>query len=100
VTKCHFWRACATAAASMLATGTAGTVAAGGAVLSRAGTQSAVADGSLQVSSASATASHVTYSVTFRALHPLTAGSSTITLELPAHATLASPSVTPTARTW
>lgn len=91
MTKCHFWPACAMAAASMLATGTAGTVAAGGAVLSRAGTQSAVADGSLQVSSASATASHVTYSVTFRALHPLTAGSSTITLELPAHATLASP---------
>ncbi len=91
MTKRYFWRACAAGAAAMLATGMAGMVAAQASLLDRTGTQSAVVDGSLQVSSASATANHVTYSVTFRALHPLTAGSSTISLELPAHATLASP---------
>ena len=52
----------------------------------------AVSDASLQVSSLSAGATHVTYSVTFRAVHALTEGSSTITLLLPSHATVITPS--------
>jgi hypothetical protein len=50
---------------------------------------SAVTAASLQVSSASATADHVTYSVSFRSVHPLTDGQSTITLGLPARALVA-----------
>ncbi len=52
----------------------------------------AVNDASLQVSSLSAGATHVTYSVTFRAVHALVEGSSTISLVLPSHATVVTPS--------
>jgi hypothetical protein len=62
-------------------------------VVSRtAAVSSAVNDASLQVSSLSAGATHVTYSVTFRAVHALSEGSSTITLLLPSGATVVTPS--------
>lgn len=52
----------------------------------------AVSDASLQVSSLSAGATHVTYSVSFRTAHALAEGSSTITIVLPSHATVVTPS--------
>ena len=52
----------------------------------------AVSEASLQVSSLSAGATHVTYSVSFRAVHALVEGSSTITLVLPSGATVVTPS--------